>query len=414
MPDPKREFRKLWVGQTISEIGSRITREGLPLTAVLMLGATPAQMGILAAVGGSSVLIFSVAAGIIADRVRRRPLMIWADLGRALLLGTIPMAAAFGVLSFTQLLAVAVLAGILTVQFDVAYQSYLPSLVPREDLLAGNRRLGMSASFAEILGPSLTGVLIQLITAPIAILFDAISFLVSAGSVLAIGAPEPKPTPHPHASLREEAMDGARTILAHPILRALAFRAITTFFAGGVFFSLYALYAIRVLHLNTASLGFAIAMGGVGALVGAYFSNRIATRFGVVRAMLGASVWTAVINLLIPLASHNARLALLCMCAAQFFGDAGWSVNFITETTFRQQSAPEHVLGRVNAAMQLASRGILPLGALAGGFLAQEIGVTRTLWLACSGALLSTLWLIPVARKQKTGVVQTTDTPGSN
>ena len=166
MPDPKKDFRRLWTGQTISEIGSRITREGLPYTALLLLAATPAQMGILAAAGSASVLVFSMAAGVIADRMRRRPLMIAADLARASLLLSIPLAAKLGVLSFAHLLGVSVAAGLLTVQFDVAYQSYLAALVPREDLFEGNRRLMMSASAAEILGPGATGVLVQAAGAP--------------------------------------------------------------------------------------------------------------------------------------------------------------------------------------------------------------------------------------------------------
>jgi MFS family permease len=217
---------KLWIGETISGIGSRITREGLPLTAVIVLGATPTQMGILSATGGASVLLFSLWAGLIVDRVRRRPVMIAADLGRALLLSSVPVLAVMHVLSIAHLITVAALTGVLTVLFEVAYQSYLPSLVGQDDLFEGNRLLSISSSTAEILGPSITGVLVQLITAPIAILLDALSFLVSAISVWLIRVPEPPAHTTPHESLREEILGGMKVILAHPLLRALFLRAI--------------------------------------------------------------------------------------------------------------------------------------------------------------------------------------------
>ena len=180
------DFLKLWIGQTISEVGSRISRDGLPLTAVLTLGASPAQMGVLLAVGTSATLLFGLGVGVLVDRLRRRPVLIWADLGRALVLSWVPLAAVMKILTIPQLYAVAALTGVLTVFFDVAYQSYLPSLVERAYVLEGNRKLGLSSSTAEIVGPGLTGLLVQLITAPVAILFDAISYLFSAGSVALI------------------------------------------------------------------------------------------------------------------------------------------------------------------------------------------------------------------------------------
>ena len=398
LPRARADFLKLWTGQTISEICSRITREGLPLTAVLVLGVSPARMGLLSAVGSAAVLVFGVGAGILADRVRRRPLMIGTDLARALVLASVPAAAAVGLLHYWQLVAVAALAGVLTVQFDVAYQSYLPSLLEKKDLLEGNRRLGMSASVAEILGPGLTGVLVQLITAPIAILVDALSFVVSAVSVWAIRTPEAEPKPQAHESLRAEAVEGARVILAHPTLRALALRSIAAFFSMGAMFALYVLYAMRVLRFNTATFGFMIALGGVGSLVGAYLSRRALRWLGAGQLLLASAVAGAAVNLLVPLAASLPRYALACMCAAQLVGDACWSLYFINEMTIRQQLAPEHVLGRVNAAMQLASRGMLPLGALAAGLLANWLGITGTLWAGSVGVLLSSLCLLPPNR----------------
>ena len=392
---------KLWIGQTISEVGSRITREGLPLTAVIVLGATPGQMGILSATGGASVLLFSLWAGLIVDRVHRRPVMIAADLGRALLLSSIPVLAVMHVLTIAHLITVAALTGVLTVLFDVAYQSYLPSLVGREGLFEGNRLLSISGSIAEILGPSITGVLVQLITAPIAILLDACSFVVSAISVWLIRAPEPPAHAAPHESLRDEILGGMKVILAHSLLRALFFRSILAFLAMGLGLNTYyVLYAIRVLGLKPASLGVAIALGGAGSLIGGLLSTRIAKRLPLKLSFFASALLIGCLQVLTPLASLMPRFALLLVCCQQFFGDFAWTVYYVNETTLRQSVAPPNLLGRVSAAIQLASRGMLPVGALAGGFLGEKIGIANTLWIGAAGILLSTLFLVPVIRSK--------------
>src|SRR5947209_2679448 len=275
-----RDFLKLWAGQTISELGSRVTREGLPLTAVLVLHAGPAQMGILAALGGLSVLAFGLSAGVWVDRLRRRPILVGTDLGRAALLSTIPLAAMWQALGMAQLYAVAALAGVLTVFFDVAYQTYLPSLVGQEQLLEGNTKLVASSTMAEIAGPGVTGVLVQLITAPIAILLDAISFLFSAAMVLWIRNPEPAPVRQEHEDFWIEALGGMKFIWRHPLLRPLAARSVTFFFSMGALGALYILYAIDVLHLQPAILGITIAIGGVGGTTGTVLSWPIVRRFG--------------------------------------------------------------------------------------------------------------------------------------
>lgn len=393
------EFRKLWLGQTISEIGSRISREGLPLTAALLLGATPAQMGILNALTGGAALVFSLFAGIVVDRLRRRPILIWSDIGRALLLGTIPWAAVGHWLSYSLVVAVAGAVGVLTVLFDIAYQSYLPSLIDKEELGRGNRLLGMSSATAEVLGPALTGGLIQAITAPRAVLLDALSFLVSAASVAAIRRPENPREPSDRPHWREEAAAGARAIARHPILRALALRSMTAYFFGGVFFGLYVLYAVRVLHMSVVALGFTIALGGAGSLVGAWMAERVSLSLGSGRAFFASALVIGAANLLIPMASLDPSDGVLYLGASQLVGDAAWSLYLVNEVTLRQRVTPEQILGRVNAAMQIASRGVLPLGALAGGFLASAAGMPDAMWVAATGVLLSSGWLWPL-RKQ--------------
>ncbi len=392
------DFFKLWTGQTISELGSRVSREGIPLTAVLVLHAGTVQMGFLNALGGGAVLLFGLVAGVWVDRLRRRPILIATDLGRAAILASVPVAALAGKLSMGQLYVVAALAGILTVFFDVAYQSYLPSLVERDQVLEGNSKLAMSTSTAEIAGPGLTGVLVQLITAPMAILFDAASFLVSALTVVLIRKPEPPPVRREPEHLLTETLAGLRFIFGEPLLRALALRSSTAFFFMGFLGSLYVLYAIEILHLRPAMLGVVIAMGGVGAMLGAVVAPRIVARFGLGPTFVTTGIIQGLTTFFIPLAGAKPfagvpALAAACLMVPQLFGDMSFMIYYINEITARQTVAPEHVLGRVNAGMQLLARGIWPLGALLGGALAAVLGVRTTLFISAAGVSLSALWL---------------------
>ncbi|MBC7927946.1 MAG: MFS transporter [Bryobacteraceae bacterium] len=393
------DFRKLWLGQTISEVGSRVSREGLPMTAVLLLHATPWQMGILSATGTSAVLIFGLAAGVVADRMRRRPLMIFTDVARAIVLMTVPVAALSGQLTMVQLLVVSALTGLLSVLFDVSYQAYLPTLIGKEALLEGNRKLAMSVAAAEILGPGLTGVLIQLLTAPVAILLDAVSFLVSALSVAAIRQPEPYvKSASTGLPSRVELLEGLRVIRHNPMLRALTLRTATASLSGGFFMPLYILFALRVLGLSTVQLGVTIALGGVGAITGAWVTRYLGERYPAGTVFFVSAFFMGTTVLCIPLAATFPESGLLFLCLAQFFGDGAYSFLNVSETTFRQRVVDEAVLGRANAVVQLASRGMLPVGALLGGYLADRGGITLTLWLGGVGYFLSSFWLLPLLR----------------
>lgn len=384
-----RDFLKLWAGQTISEVGSRITRDGVPYTAVIVLQAQPAQMGFITAVGAASVLLFGLLAGVWVDRFRRRPIMIAADLARAAVLASIPIAAFAHALSMAQLYLVIALAGFCTVFFDVAYQSYMPSLVERENLLEGNSKLAMSSSAAEIAGPGLTGILVQLITGPVAILLDALSFLISAASLALIRKPEP---PHPPSDIKPHPIAGLRFVFAHPLLRPLACFSVTAFLFLGFMGPLYVLYAVRELHISPAALGIAIAMGGAGAMLGATFAPAIGRRFGLGHTFIGSVLAIAVAYAMIPLA--RGPMSLLYLIVQQLLGDFAFSTYMINELTLRQSVAPEEMLGRVNAAMQLMTRGVFPLSALAGGILAGAIGIRPTMAISVAGVLIASLWLI--------------------
>jgi predicted MFS family arabinose efflux permease len=389
------DFMRLWFGQTISSLGSRITRDGLPLAAVLVLGATPSQMGVLSAVGSAVVLLTSLPAGVWVDRLRRRPIMIAADIGRAVLLATIPIAALVHQLRIEQLYIVIALTGALTVLFDVAYEAYLPSLVERENLVEGNSKVALSESIAEVLGPGLAGFLIQLLTAPIAMLFDALSFIASIVSLAFIRKPEPPPAArHAQQPLAREMIDGVRFVFGDARLRAMALSGGMRSFFGSFFGVLYALYAIRELGLDAAALGVTIAMGGVGSLIGSVLAEKSVKGLGLGATVIGALLAGSLVGFLIPSAGGEPIVAMLMLMLAQLFGDALHTIYDITAISLRQSITPDRMLGRANASLQMLIAGVGPIGALIGGVLAEAIGVRATLLVACLGILLSTLWVI--------------------
>lgn len=389
------EFVKLWAGQTISEIGSRVSREGIPLTAVLVLHATPTEMGWLTAVGGLAALVAGPVAGPLADRRRRKPLMIAADLGRALILATIPLAYFNGSLGMAHLLGAAALAGMFTVLFDVAYPTFVPTLVEPGQLLEANGKLALTMSVAEVTGPALTGLLVKVISAPVAILLDAASFIVSALSIAWITRPEALPTaPALTESWWGQASGGVRFVFSHSLLRPLALRTATMSLAWGFFATLYVYYAIEVLKMSTVALGLVITLGGIGNLIGALLARHAGTRYPVGKVLIAAALWQGLMSLFIPLASEPGWFSVACLGASQLFGDVAFPVFGINELTLRQKAAPPHMLGRVNACLQLLFKGLFPLGALFGGVLAASIGTRQTMLLSSLGILASSLWLI--------------------
>ncbi|MGQ0568631.1 MAG: MFS transporter [Armatimonadota bacterium] len=388
------DFVKLWAAATISIFGSLITRTALPFTAILVLKATPVQIALLAAADLASQFLVGLVAGAWADRLRRRPIMIAADLGRAALLGTIPLAAFFHALRIEQLYAVAFLTGILTVFFDVADQSYLPTLVRREQLVEGNGKLSASASIAEVGAFGLSGWLVQLLTGPIAILIDALSFLWSALFVGLIRAPEPAPAPPGGGqSIRAEIAEGLRVVLGNPLLRAIAGCTLTANLSFRISGAVFLLFTTRELGFQPGIQGMIFAVGGVSSLLGALVAGRTAHRFGAGPVMIAGVVLMGVSMLLIPLAQGATMLALLLLVAQQL-GDGAFTVYDITQVSLRQAITPERVLGRANASIRFSMLGAMLAGSLLGGLLGETIGLRATLTAAAGGILLSALWLI--------------------
>ena len=388
-----RDFRRLWAGQSVSELGSQVSFLAVPLVAVITLHATTLEVGLLTASSTAAFLLVGLPAGAIVDRLRRRSVLIWADIGRALTFGSVPVAAAFGVLTIGQLFAVTLIAGVMTVFFDVAYQSYLPSLIGRPNLVEGNAKLQGSASVAQVVGPSAAGGLIELVRAANAIAVDAASFVVSVISVLAIKEREPAPVPaHERPSIRHEIGEGLSFVFRHPILRAIAGTTSTSNFFSGVQTAVEVVFLVRVLHQPPGVIGLLFGAGSVGGILGAFSASRVARLLGGARATILAAGFSGLASLLLPLAGRGLSLSLFAI--GFFFSSFAVLVYNVNQVSFRQRLCPERLLGRMNATMRFVVWGTLPLGGVLGGFLGTIIGVRNSLWVSGAGGTLAVLWLL--------------------
>ena len=391
------DFVKLWVGQTISSFGSQITFLALPLTAVLILDATPAQMGFLTAAGAIPSLLVGLFVGVWVDRYRRRPILIAADLGRAALLMVIPVAAMLGVLRIEYLYIVAFLVGALELFFDVAHRSFLPSLVEREQLVEGNSKLAMSRSVAEILGPGVAGGLVQWVTAPIAIAVDAISFLISALFLRGIRTPEPEPRPSDERqNIWGEVGEGLRLVSGNRLLRAIAGCIGTLGLFNSVLEAVFVLYVTRELGIGPGLLGLAFASGSIGFLVGTLLTGWVTRRFGLGLGLIGGLLLVGLSDLLIPLVNDSMTVVviILVLMTAQFFFGLGFVIFNTGQVSLRQAITPDRLQGRMNAVMSFVGWSIVPLGGLLGGGLGEIMGLRLTLLLAALGEILAVLWLL--------------------
>ena len=388
------DFLRLWFGQTVSEFGSVVTRDALPLVGVITLSATPAQIGVLAALGTLPALIIGLPAGAWVDRLRRRPIMIVTDLASAAVVLSVPIAYLLGALNVRQLYVVALLAGALALLFDVAYTAYLPSLIARENLVEGNSKLSASESVAEVGGSALAGALTQVFSAPMAMLIDAASFLVSALSVGLIRKPEPRPTRVAPPDLRGEIVEGLRALFGQPILRAVALEGVTSTFFGNFYAALYALYAIRELGISPALLGLLIASGGIGSFFGALAAGRLARRFSLGAVLIGSKVVDSALGLLTPLAGGPVALAATLLFVGQIGGDSLSTVYMIHSTSLRQAITPDAMLGRMNAGIEFLRGAVATAGVLVGGFLGEVLGLRPAVWVAALGPIVGLMWLI--------------------
>jgi MFS family permease len=386
------DFRRLWAAQSASLLGSEITALALPLLAVLTLDASPSQMGLLAAAGTAPFLLCSLFAGVWVDRHWRRPLLIAADLLRAGLLLSIPLAAWRGALRIEQLYAVAFVVGVLSVVFEVAHYAYVPALVGREDVVEANSKLQISYSAAESGGPGISGLLVQAISAPGAVVIDVLSYLISATLLKRIEAPEPAQPGPSSLGVRQEIAAGLHTLLGHPLLRPIVLGSMLESVALKAIAAIFVLYATRQLGIGPLALGLVLAAGGLGAIPGALLSSATARRFGVGPTIIGGWLIGAASWLVVPLAS-GPRAALLLAAGLLLGGMASTIVN-VQQWSLRQIVTPDALQGRVTASHRFLVYGAYPLGALLGGWLGTTLGLRSALALCAVGALGAPLWAL--------------------
>jgi MFS family permease len=387
-----RDFRRYWTGQTISLFGDQITQLAVPLVGVLILHAGPAQMGYLTAANLAPYLLFSLHAGAWVDRRgRRRQVMIAADLGRALLLASVPVAYLLDALTLGQLYVVAFLTGTLSMLFFVSQSALFVALIPREQYVAANSLIHGSRAFSFVAGPSTAGGLVQALTAPYALVVDACSFLASAFFLRRIDPVEP-PT---SAGEEGQVVAGARFIAHSAIVRAGLGATATINFFNFAFFALFILYATRYLHVRPGLLGVVLGAGAVGGLIGAAVTGRLGRRIGIGPAFLVGCVLFPVPIMLVPLAGGPHSLVLVMLFLAEFGSGLGVVILDISGASIFAAVVPDRLRARVSGAYLLVNYGVRPLGALFGGALGSAIGVRSTLWLATAGAVAGFLWLLP-------------------
>ena len=405
------DYMKLWTASTVSLMGSQVSLIAIPFIAAIVLAASPFQIALLAAIEMLPFILFTLPAGAWLDRVLRRPVLIAGDVGRGIVLLTIPAAFAAGVLTIWQLYLVAFVTGSLTVLFDVADQSYLPALLDRQDLVEGNAKLQISASAAQIVGPGLGGGLIALIAAPFAVVVDAASFFASGGLISLIRRHEHKPArptaaDGSHTSLRREIADGLRYVLGNRHLSKIAGSTATSNLGTSIAFAVFPFFAYRELGLSPALVGAAFGLGSIGILLGAVAAAPLARRFGVGPVIVGSmfvSGPAAALMVLLPAADAGptntsipwaALGAGALLLTAQFVSGFSAVTYNVNQVSFRQAITPLTMQGRMNATMRFIVWGTLPLGSLAGGLLASVLPVRTTILIGAFVASTAFLWVL--------------------
>jgi len=387
------DFLRLWGAQTVSQVGSQITLVALPLAAALELDASPSQMGILTAAGTLPFLLLGLFAGVWVDRMRRRPMLLAMDLGRSLTLLVIPLAWIFDLLRIELLYVAAFFVGVQTLFYEVAWVSYLPSVVRRDQLVAGNSRLHGSASVAQVAGPGIAGLLVGLITAPFAILIDAVSFLGSALTLSRIRTHEAVPDRHADDHVIREMIDGLRTVFGNASLRAMALSAAFNGYFGYMFLAVYILYMVEDLGFSSTEVGLALSLGGLGAIIGVVIAEPVKRRIGIGPTIVVGRVLFGLGGLLVPLAVRFPAAEVQIVLAAEFLQYLVLDMAIVNEVSLRQAIAPKRMLGRVSATMRFMNTGMVPLGALTGGFLGEQIGLRGTLIVGVVGMFAGAFWV---------------------
>ena len=388
-----RDFLKFWSAQTTSVFGSQLASLAYPLTAILVLEATTFQVGLLQATGTASGVLLGLFAGVIVDRVSRKPLLIISNLGRAFLAFSIPIAAVFGFLRIEQLYLVAFLSGAFSIVSDVAGMAFLPSMLEKEQLVEGNSKFGTTESAAMIAGPSLSGALVQILSAPLVIFIDAVSFLFSAVLIWQVRVPEVL-IEKEKRGIWTDIGEGLRFVYGNEILRPLAESIAAYFLFRQIVLTLFTLYAIRELHLEPVWLGVIFSALGFGFLLGALTVKSITRRFGIGRTLLGANFINIAALALVPLASGSIVLLVTLFAISHFLHAFGVQISGINLMSLRQAITPNRLQGRMNASFRFVNVGMMMFGALIAGFLGELIGLRATLFVGAVGMVIPFLRLL--------------------
>jgi MFS family permease len=384
------DFLKLWSAQTISQFGSAVSQIAIPLVAVLTLHASAFEVAVLSTIEFVPFLVFTLPAGVWVDRLPRRPILVIADAGRALALGSIPLVAWVGHLTLTQLYVAGFVTGALTVFFDVAYQSYLPSLVEREQLVDGNSKLEISRSAAQIAGPGLGGLLVRLFTAPYAVLADAASYVWSSVFLFWIRRDEVVPERTAQSlPMHRELIQGVKYLLGHRYWRYISISTATFNFFNNVAFAILIVYLVRRLDMSALTIGITLSLAGAGGIAAAFLAGKIGTRLGIGRTILLGTMIDAVPLVLVPLAPKS--LAIPFIVVAFALVDFGVVLYNVSSISLFQALTPERLLGRVNASRRFIVWGTIPLGSLVSGALASAIGLRPTMFIGTIGCSLAVL-----------------------
>ncbi|WP_052659374.1 MFS transporter [Bacillus alveayuensis] len=396
-----KHFQLLWYGQTISLFGSQISIMAIPLTAVTILNATSFQMGILQALHSLPFFLFSLFVGVWIDRTKRKPFLLYANWISAALLLTIPLLYFFDILSIYHLYVVIFLTATAGMIFELAYLSYIPSVVPPHHLAAANSKLEASRSISSIAGPSLAGGLIAILTAPFAIIIDAVSFLISTILIHFIKSDE-QMNPANNKNIFKAIKEGLAIILKEPIFKSITFSTAILNFCGSAFGAVYILYVVNFLGISSFSLGLILGLGSVGALLGSFITNKFIQSLGIGKTLIVSCIFILFGSIIVPLtpAQVNSYAKLILLCSGQLLSSIGSTIYFITQVSLRQTITPNHLLGRVNASNRFISRGFMPIGAFIGGALGSLLSIKLTLFIFGFSFFFSALilFLSPTAK----------------
>ena len=388
------QFLRLWTGETASAIGSQLGNLAIPFLAVSVLAATEFQVGLLGAVGTAAFLLIGLPAGAWVDRWLKRRVMLVADLSRAIALATIPLFWLTGSLTIWHLLAVAAIVGAATVFFDVAYQSYIPVLVPSESISDANSKLETTQQLARVGGPAVSGVLLGLVRAPVLIGIDALTYLFSFVALSTIRDTEVRAQKADRKPLVEEIREGMAFVVGEPLLRRIVLTTATSNLFGIIVMTMLPVLVLRELALSPAAWGTAASVGAIGGLLGALVSARISRRIGDGTVIPAASIASGLGLVVIALMPVFPAVAIPLLMAGEFVFSFGVLVYNIAQVSYRQRICPPRLLGRMNASIRFVVWGVMPIGGIASGVLSTTVGVVPTIWIGAVGGMLACIFVV--------------------